>query len=83
MQGRRSEYAASRPAIKIAQSLCETIGLSLASPVVQNRRQFAVVPRTKATENLAKRMAECAARAGVTIAIVDGARNVETVEAGR
>jgi hypothetical protein len=65
---------------RLRQGLCEAIGLSLASPVVPNRRQFAVVPRTKATESLAKRMAERAARAGVTIALVDGRGVIEVIE---
>ncbi len=41
-----------------------------------------VVPRTKATEALAKRMAERAAGAGVTIALVDGRGAVRTIDAG-
>jgi hypothetical protein len=68
---------------RLRQGLSETIGLSLASPVVPNRRQFAVVPRTKATEALAKRMAERAARAGVTIALVDGRGVVRTIDVAR
>jgi hypothetical protein len=42
---------------RLRQGLCETIGLSLASPFTKDRRQFVVVPRTKVTENLAQRMA--------------------------
>jgi hypothetical protein len=34
---------------RLRQGLCETIGLSLASPAIEGRRQFAVVPRTKVT----------------------------------
>lgn len=43
---------------RLRQGLCETVGLSLASPVITGRRQIAVVPRTKATETLAQRMAD-------------------------
>jgi hypothetical protein len=41
---------------RLRQGLCETVGLSLASPAVDKRRQFAVVPRTKVTESLARRL---------------------------
>jgi hypothetical protein len=57
---------------RLRQGLCETIGLSLASPVVDGRRQFAVVPRTNATAALAQRMAQRAKTAGIEIALVDG-----------
>jgi hypothetical protein len=61
---------------RLRQGLCETIGLSLASPVIDGRRQFAVVPKTKATEMLARRMAPRARAAGIEIALVDGRGNV-------
>jgi hypothetical protein len=61
---------------RLRQGLCETIGLSLASPVIEGRRQFAVVPRTKVTETLAARMARRARAAGIDIALVDGRGNV-------
>jgi hypothetical protein len=61
---------------RLRQGLCETIGLSLASPIIEGRRQFAVVPRTKATEALANRMAKRARTAGIEIALVDGRGNV-------
>jgi hypothetical protein len=61
---------------RLRQGLCEAVGLSLASPVIKGRRQFAVVPRTGVTENLARRMAERAQEAGIAIALVDGSGNV-------
>lgn len=64
---------------RLRQGLSETVGLSLASPIVQGRKQFAVVPKTRATETLAKRMAARAAQAGVSIALVDSRGNVETL----
>jgi hypothetical protein len=57
---------------RLRQGLCETVGLSLASPPRKDRRQFAVVPRTKATETLAKRMVARVNLAGIEIALVDG-----------
>ena len=65
---------------RLRQGLCETIGLSLATPAMGDRRQFAVVPRTKVTETLAGRMAERARAAGIQIALVDGRGNVFEVE---
>jgi hypothetical protein len=64
---------------RLRQGLCETIGLSLASPIAEGRRQFAVVPRTKATEALARRMAARAAAAGIEIVLVDGQGMVHDV----
>ena len=61
---------------RLRQGLCETIGQSLASPIAEGRRQFAVVPRTKVTENLAQRMVARAHAAGIEIALVDGQGNV-------
>ena len=61
---------------RLRQGLCESVGLSLASASVGGRRQFAVVPRTKVTETLARRMAQRARAAGVEIALVDGCGNV-------
>lgn len=67
---------------RLRKGLCETVGLSLASPVAPGRKQFAVVPKTKATEALAKRMAARAMQAGISIALVDGLGNVETIAFG-
>lgn len=64
---------------RLRKGLCETVGLSLASPIAPGRKQFAVVPKTRATEALARRMAGRAARAGIAIALVDGIGAVETV----
>jgi hypothetical protein len=66
---------------RLRQGLCEVVGLSLASPPVEGRRQFVVVPRTKVTENLARRMAGRAGAAGIEIALVDGRGNVFDVAA--
>lgn len=57
---------------RLRKGLCETVGLSLASPLVGGRRQFAVVPRTGETERLARRLAPRALLAGIKIALVDG-----------
>jgi hypothetical protein len=57
---------------RLRQGLCEVIGLSLAQPVIEGRRQVAVVPRTKVTETLAQKMAIRARAAGIEIALVDG-----------
>lgn len=65
---------------RLRQGLCETVGLSLASPVIPGRRQIAVVPKTKATEALARRMAARALAAGIEIALVDGRGNVFDVK---
>ena len=64
---------------RLRQGLCETVGLSLATPIVKGRRQFAVVPKTKVTEALAARMAARAGHAGIEIALVDGLGRVEIV----
>jgi hypothetical protein len=67
---------------RLRQGLCETVGLSLASPLTEGRRQFAVVPRTTATEKLARRMAKRARAAGIEIALVDGRGNVFDIAPG-
>jgi hypothetical protein len=61
---------------RLRKGLCETIGLSLASPLADGKRQFAVVPRTPTTEALARRMMVRAGTAGIEIALVDGQGNV-------
>lgn len=61
---------------RLRQGLCEVIGLSLATPLAEGRRQFAVVPRTKVTETLAGRMAARTRSAGIEIALVDARGNV-------
>ena len=61
---------------RLRQGLCEVVGLSLATPLAEGRRQFAVVPRTKVTETLAGRMAARARSAGIEIALVDARGNV-------
>lgn len=64
---------------RLRKGLCESIGLLLASPVKEGRRQFAVVPRTNATANLAQRLVARAQLAGIEIALVDGQGNVAHV----
>ena len=63
----------------LRQGHCETIGLSLATPIVSGRRQYAVVPRTRVTERLAQKMAARARAAGISISLVDGDGNVVDV----
>ncbi|WP_315806838.1 MULTISPECIES: hypothetical protein [unclassified Bradyrhizobium] len=65
---------------RLRQGLCEVIGLSLATPLAEGRRQFAVVPRTKVTETLAGRMAARALNAGIEIALVDARGNIFDVK---
>ncbi|MFB6417723.1 hypothetical protein [Bradyrhizobium tunisiense] len=65
---------------RLRQGLCEVIGLSLATPLAEGRRQFAVVPRTKVTETLAGRMAAGTLNAGIEIALVDARGNVFDVK---
>lgn len=47
---------------RLRKGLCEAVGLLLASPVVEGRRQFAVVPRTRITEGLAAQADFCRSR---------------------
>jgi hypothetical protein len=61
--------------LRLRKGLCEAIGLSLASEIAPGKRQFAVVPKTSATEKLAKRMIGRAKAAGVEIALVDETGN--------
>ena len=56
---------------RLRKGLCEAVGLSLARPVEDGTEQFAVVPHTRATEELARRMAPRALAAGIRIALVD------------
>jgi hypothetical protein len=64
---------------RLRKGLCEAIGLSLSSPVVEGKRQFAVVPQTPTTEKLARRMIVRAKKAGIEIALIDGQGNVSYV----
>jgi hypothetical protein len=64
---------------RLRQGLCETVGLSMASPAVRDRKQYAVVPHTPATEKLAKKMLPRVRAAGIEIALVDGFGNVTDV----
>jgi len=61
---------------RLRRGLCETVGLSLAMPIVEGRRQYAVVPKTPVTESMAKKLAPRAGLAGITIALVDQTGNV-------
>jgi hypothetical protein len=65
---------------RLRRGLCEAVGQLLASPVGEPRRQFAVVPRTPTTTELAERMRTRAAAAGIEIALVDSRGNVTGVE---
>ena len=67
---------------RLRKSLCEAVGLSLATGPVEGRRQFAVAPNTPTTAFLAKKMAARARGAGIEIALVDGFGNVDDVTAG-
>ena len=64
---------------RLRQGLCETIGLSMASPVVSGRHQFVVVPNTPVTEKLALKMSHRVRTAGILISLVDGRGNVRDV----
>lgn len=64
---------------RLRRGLCEAVGLSLASPVVEGGRQVAVVPHTRITENLARSMAKRVRAAGIEIALVDGRGNVSDI----
>lgn len=57
---------------RLRRGLCEAVGLSLAKRIEDGMQQFAVVPHTRATEELARRMAPRVAAAGIRIALVDG-----------
>jgi sulfate adenylyltransferase subunit 1 (EFTu-like GTPase family) len=63
----------------LRRGLCETIGQSLASEIVEGNRQFVVVPKTPGTEGLAKKMSARARKAGIEIALVDARGNVFNV----
>jgi hypothetical protein len=56
---------------KLRKGLCEAAGLSLARTVEDGTEQFAVVPHTRATEELARRMTPRVRAAGIRIALVD------------
>jgi hypothetical protein len=66
---------------RLRKGLCEAVGLLMASPVANGRRQFAVVPLTKTTQVLARRMAQRAGAAGIDIALVDRHGTVNVVRA--
>jgi hypothetical protein len=57
---------------RLRRGLCEAVGLSLAKRIEDGTQQFVVVPHTKATEELARRMAARVGAAGIRIALVDG-----------
>jgi hypothetical protein len=64
---------------RLRRGLCEAVGLLLASPALDGRRQFAVVPHTRVTENLARLMAPRARTAGIEIALVDDRGSVRDI----
>lgn len=57
---------------RLRKGLCEAVGLSLARAIEDGTQQFAVVPHTHTTEELARRMAIRVRAAGIRIALVDG-----------
>jgi hypothetical protein len=57
---------------QLRKGLCEAVGVSLSMPKAANRRQFAVVPRTKVTQRMAERLRTRANEAGIELALVDG-----------
>jgi hypothetical protein len=63
----------------LRQGLCETIGLSMASPVVAGRQQYVVVPHTPVTVKLAWKMLARVCAAGIAISLVDARGNVTDV----
>ena len=67
---------------RLRKGLCEAVGLSLARRVEDGTRQFAVVPHTRATEELARRMAPRARAAGIRIALVDGKGRITEMRDG-
>jgi hypothetical protein len=64
---------------RLRKGLCEAVSLLLASPAEDNLQQVAVVPRTDATMRLAERMSARCRRAGIEIALVDGAGQITEI----
>jgi hypothetical protein len=64
---------------RLRKGLCETVGLLMATQSAG--RQVAVVPYTKTTEELAKRLAPRCALAGIEIALVETSGEVVNIRA--
>jgi hypothetical protein len=64
---------------RLRRGLCEAVGLSLARRIEDGTQQFAVVPHTRATEELGRRMAARVRAAGIGIALVDGVGRVTEI----
>lgn len=64
---------------RLRKGLAETIGQLMVVPLLEGQRQFAVVPRTPATQTVAKRLALRALAAGIEIVLVDRDGTVLTV----
>jgi len=64
---------------KLYRSLCETVGLLMATP--SPGRQIAVVPYTEKTLRLAERLAPRCEKAGIEIALVKSRGEVIDVRA--
>jgi hypothetical protein len=64
---------------RLRRGLCEAVGLSLARAIEDGTEQFAVVPHTRVTEELARRMAMRVRAAAIHIALVDAKGHVTTV----
>jgi hypothetical protein len=64
---------------RLRKGLFEAVGLSMATELLEGRRQFAVAPKTTTTIALAKKIAARAKAAGVEIALVDGLGNVDEI----
>lgn len=56
---------------RLRKGLAETIGQLMVVPLLEGQRQFAVVPRTPATQALAKRLRARALAAGIEIVLID------------
>lgn len=63
---------------RLRRGLCEAVGLLMVRPA-SAERQVAVVPATQTTRRLAERMAPRAATAGIEVALVGAAGDVEFV----
>jgi len=64
---------------QLRKGLCEAVGMLMQIPPSQGQRQFAVVPLTRVTDELARKMLPRTTAAGIEIALVDGRGNVVNV----
>ncbi len=61
---------------QLRKGLCEVVGMLMQIPMCTRQRQFAVVPRTRVTHELAVKMLPRTKAAGIEVALVDGRGNV-------